>query len=110
MLTSDMKELIRAFNDSGVKYLLAGGFAYGVHAEPRATKDLDLFISAEVPNRDAVFRALCKDGEPLKASPHRTLETPKRISKPESHPTGSTFSRRSTASASTKHGKIMSTH
>jgi hypothetical protein len=78
MLTRDMKELIRAFNDSGVKYLLAGGFAYGVHAEPRATKDLHLFIPAEVPNRDAVFRALCKDGEPLKgltAQDFRDTET-----------------------------------
>ena len=78
MLTRDMKELIRAFNDSGVKYLHVGGFAYGVHAEPRATKDLDPFIRADVPSRDAVFRALCKDGEPLKgltAQDFRDTET-----------------------------------
>jgi hypothetical protein len=65
MLTKDMKELIRLFNEHGVEYLLVGGYAYGVHAQPRATKDLDLFIRANASNGDAVFRALCKFGAPL---------------------------------------------
>ena len=38
----DLKELLRAFNEHGVRYLVVGGYAFGVHAEPRATKDLDL--------------------------------------------------------------------
>jgi hypothetical protein len=67
MLTSDMKELIRAFNEFGVEYLLVGGFAFGVHAEPRATKDLDLFIRADARNSNAVFRALCKYGAPMES-------------------------------------------
>ena len=58
MLTKDMKELIRMFNEHGVEYLLVGGYAFGVHAQPRATKDLDLFIRADARNCDAVFRAL----------------------------------------------------
>jgi len=66
MLTKDMKELIRAFNEHGVEYLLVGGYAYGVHAQPRATKDLDLFIRADARNSDAVFRALCEYGAPLR--------------------------------------------
>ena len=65
MLTMDMKELISAFNEEGVEYLLVGGYAFGVHAQPRATKDLDLFIRANARNSDAVFRALCKYGAPL---------------------------------------------
>ena len=65
MLTSDMKELIRAFNKQGVEYLLVGGYAFGVHAQPRATKDLDLFIRADARNSDAVYRALCQYGAPL---------------------------------------------
>ena len=44
MIPDDLKELLRAFNDHGVKYLIVGGYAFGVHAEPRATKDLDIFI------------------------------------------------------------------
>ncbi len=47
MMPKDLKELLRAFNDHGVRYLVVGGYAFGVHAEPRATKDLDLFIGAE---------------------------------------------------------------
>ena len=65
MLTKDMKDLIRAFNQQGVEYLLVGGYAFGVHAQPRATKDLDLFIRANATNSDAVFRALCQYGAPL---------------------------------------------
>ena len=65
MLTKDMKELIRIFNEHGVEYLLVGGYAFGVHAQPRATNDLDLFIRANADNSNAVFRALCKFGVPL---------------------------------------------
>jgi len=65
MLTQDMKERIRAFNEQGVEYLLVGGYAFGVHAQPRATQDLDLFIRADARNSDAVFRALCQYGAPL---------------------------------------------
>ena len=65
MLTQDMKELIRMFNEQGVEYLLVGGYAFGVHAQPRATKDLDLFIRADARNSNAVFKALCKYGAPI---------------------------------------------
>ena len=49
-----------------VEHLREGGFACGVHAERRATRDPDLFLRSNVPDSDAVFRALCKDGSPLK--------------------------------------------
>jgi hypothetical protein len=65
MLTRDMKELIPMFNEQGVEYLLVGGYAFGVHAQPRATKDLDLFSRADARNCDAVFGALCKYDAPL---------------------------------------------
>jgi hypothetical protein len=50
MMPDDLKELLRAFNDHGVKYLIVGGYAFGVHAEPRATKDLDIFIRSDEQN------------------------------------------------------------
>ncbi len=37
MLPRDLKELLRAFHDQAVKYLVVGGYAFGVHAELRAT-------------------------------------------------------------------------
>jgi len=65
MMPDDLKELLRAFNDHGVKYLIVGGYAFGVHAEPRATKDLDIFIRSDKENATAVFRALARYGAPL---------------------------------------------
>ena len=65
MLTKDLKDLLRAFNANAVKYLIIGGHAFGVHAQPRATKDLDLFIRSDDENAIAVFRALAQFGAPL---------------------------------------------
>jgi len=65
MMPKDLKELLRAFNDHAVKYLIVGGYAFGVHAEPRATKDLDLFIRPDKENSQALFRALAQYGAPL---------------------------------------------
>jgi hypothetical protein len=65
MMPSDLKELLRAFNDHSVKYIVVGGYAFGVHAEPRATKDLDVFIRSDKENSEAVFRALAQYGAPL---------------------------------------------
>jgi hypothetical protein len=65
MMPEDLKELLRAFHDHGVKYLIVGGYAFGVHAEPRATKDLDIFIRSDEENSNAVFQALAQYGTPL---------------------------------------------
>jgi hypothetical protein len=65
MLTEDVKDLIRAFNRNEVDYLIIGGFAFGVYAQPRATKDLDLFIRSDARNSAAVFKALAEYGAPL---------------------------------------------
>jgi hypothetical protein len=65
MLPEDLKQLLHAFNAFGVEYLVVGGYAVGVYAEPRATKDLDLFIRPELLNSEAVFRALAAYGAPL---------------------------------------------
>jgi predicted nucleotidyltransferase len=44
MMPKDLKEFLRALNDQGVEYPIVGGYALGVYSEPRATKDLDVFI------------------------------------------------------------------
>jgi len=65
MMTKDFKDLLRAFNANPVKYLIIGAHAFGVHAQPRATKGLDLFIRSDEENAKAVFRALAQFGAPL---------------------------------------------
>ena len=65
MLPKDLKELLFAFNAHEVKYLVVGGYAVGMHAEPRATKDLDLLVRADRDNAERVYRALASYGAPL---------------------------------------------
>jgi hypothetical protein len=40
----DFKELFACLNAEGVRYLVVGGYAVSLHAEPRATKDLDILV------------------------------------------------------------------
>src|SRR5579863_10451030 len=49
-----------------VKYLIVGGYAVGFHSQPRATKDLDLFVRPDPPNAQAVHDALAEFGAPLR--------------------------------------------
>jgi hypothetical protein len=65
MMPKDLKDLLRVFNENDVRFLVVGGYAFGVHAEPRATKDLDLYIRADEANGAAVYRALTQYGAPL---------------------------------------------
>ncbi|MGO9864465.1 MAG: nucleotidyltransferase [Terriglobales bacterium] len=61
----DFKKLLSAFNDHSVKYLVVGGYAVSFHAQPRATKDLDLFIKPDAANAQAAYAALATFGAPL---------------------------------------------
>ena len=61
----DYKDLLSAFRAHGVKYLVVGAYAVGFHAQPRATKDLDLFIKAGPANAQATYAALAQFGAPL---------------------------------------------
>ncbi len=61
----DFKELLSAFNAERVKYLIVGGYAVSFHAQPRATKDLDILIGADAENSKAVYAALSKFGAPI---------------------------------------------
>jgi hypothetical protein len=63
-MLKDQKDLLAAFNTHGVNYLVIGAHAVGVHAEPRGTKDLDVFIKADPENSKAVFAALAEYGWP----------------------------------------------
>lgn len=65
MMPADLKELLRALNARGVKFLVVGGYAFGAYTEPRATKDLDIFIRSDEENSEAIYRALADFGAPL---------------------------------------------
>jgi hypothetical protein len=61
----DFKELLSILNEHRVKYLIVGAYAVAIHAQPRATKDLDILVRADPENAQAVFVSLAKFGAPL---------------------------------------------
>lgn len=74
----DFKELLSVFNAHGVKYLIVGGYAVSFHAQPRATKDMDILVGPEPDNARAVHAALKQFGAPVADL------SPKDFSDPES--------------------------
>lgn len=61
----DFRDLFAALNAAGARYLLVGGYAVAFHAEPRFTKDLDVWTDADPTNADRVYQALRAFGAPL---------------------------------------------
>jgi predicted nucleotidyltransferase len=64
-VNSDFSDLLNLFNANNVRYLIIGGYAVIQYAEPRYTKDLDIWISVDQENAAAVYRALRAFGAPL---------------------------------------------
>jgi predicted nucleotidyltransferase len=64
-VNSDFSDLLQIFNAREVKYLVIGGYAVVQYAEPRFTKDLDILISTDTVNAQAVYAALGEFGAPL---------------------------------------------
>jgi hypothetical protein len=64
-MLDEFKELLSVFNAHSVKYLVVGGYAVSFHAQPRATKDLELFIKADPANAKSTYAALASFGAPL---------------------------------------------
>jgi hypothetical protein len=61
----DFNELLSVFNAHGVRYLVVGGYAVSFHAQPRATKEIDLLIKPDAANAKSVYAALAEFGAPM---------------------------------------------
>jgi len=57
-LPKDFKEFLRLLNASKVEYLLIGGYAVGYHGYPRATADMDIWISINEENASKIVEVL----------------------------------------------------
>jgi predicted nucleotidyltransferase len=58
VLPPDFKEFLKQLNEKKIKYLLIGGYAVGYHGYPRATNDLDIFISRDSETAKLMVSAL----------------------------------------------------
>jgi len=64
-MNQDYKDLLSAFHAHGVRYLIVGGYAVIFHAQPRFTRDIDLFVKADQANAQAIYASLSEFGAPL---------------------------------------------
>lgn len=56
--SKDFEEFFRLLNENRVQYLVVGGYAFAVHAKPRYTKDLDIFLDSSIHNAKSVVKTL----------------------------------------------------
>jgi predicted nucleotidyltransferase len=75
-MEQNLKELLFALNKHHVKYVIIGGYAVFVHAQPRMTKDLDVFIESSATNSVAIYKALAEFGAPLTEFTVEDFQTP----------------------------------
>jgi hypothetical protein len=72
----DFRDLFAALNAAGARYLLVGGYAVAFHAQPRFTKDLDIWTESGGANAARVYEALRRFGAPLQQVSTVDLERP----------------------------------
>jgi hypothetical protein len=65
MLNPDYRDILSAFSDASVEYLVVGAYAVAAHGLPRATGDIDLFVRPTSANAARVWNALLAFGAPL---------------------------------------------
>lgn len=66
LIPSDYKDLLKILNKHRVKYLVVGAYAVIYYAEPRYTKDLEIWIKPQEENAERLYEALKEFGAPLK--------------------------------------------
>ncbi|MGH9384954.1 MAG: hypothetical protein ACRD2N_11770 [Vicinamibacterales bacterium] len=66
-MNPDFIDLLRAFGDADVRFMVVGAYALGAHGRPRATGDLDIWVDATPVNAGRVMRALTAFGAPVTA-------------------------------------------
>lgn len=64
-MNQDFLDLLRAFIDRDVRFLIVGAYALAVHGRPRATGDLDVWVDATPENAVKIMSALEQFGAPI---------------------------------------------
>jgi hypothetical protein len=64
-LNEDFLDLLTAFVEEGVEFLLVGAFALAANGAPRFTGDLDVWVRPDPVNAERVLRGLRRFGAPV---------------------------------------------
>ena len=64
-MNRDFRDLLSALSAAGAEFLVVGAQAVGIHAVPRATGDLDVWVGTHGENPERVWNALRDFGAPL---------------------------------------------
>jgi hypothetical protein len=75
LLNPDFRDILSAFIEAEVEFLVVGGYAMAAHRLPRATKDLDLWVRPSPENAKHVLYALDAFGAPRHGLTASDLET-----------------------------------
>ena len=66
-MNDDFRDLLAAFQDAGVRFIVVGAHAMAIHGVPRATGDLDVWIECTETNAGLAWQALRVFGAPVEA-------------------------------------------
>lgn len=64
-MNPDFVDLLRAFAEADVRFLVVGAYALAHHGRPRATGDLDVWVDPTPVNAPRVIQALAGFGAPM---------------------------------------------
>ena len=76
MLSRDFIDILSAFSEEKVEYMVVGGYALAFHGYVRGTGDIDLWIRISAENAERVWKALQTFGAPLFDLNREDLKTP----------------------------------
>lgn len=62
MLPDDFREFIELMIEHDVRFVMIGGFAFNLYRNPRATGDIDFFLSADAKNESLIRKVLIDFG------------------------------------------------
>lgn len=76
LLNPDFRDMLSAFCEEKVEFMVVGAYALAFHGFPRATGDIDLWIRCSQENASRVWRALIRFGASLSEISPDDLMTP----------------------------------
>jgi hypothetical protein len=75
-MNPDFVDLLRAFTEADVRFLVVGAYALAHHGRPRATGDLDVWVEATPANASRIMRGLAAFGAPMQEVDERDFTQP----------------------------------